>query len=685
MAGDGFKIAEAYVDIKAKMDGRAIKREIQNGLREAGLPDVGRDAGREISDGINEVVGKRAKDSGKEISDAMEKSGRDSREGFSGHFRGLVGVVGEVAKSSIGLFNDLFNFNSPLLTVAVLAAAISALPLVASAATVGIVAIFGAAFASIGIFAAVHNEEVVRSFHEAWNNVKAIADSISEPFVLSLKKVAEEFQYTFQQFAPHLKDAFASMAPHIDTFVSNFGVAVRRLIPAIGPVTEAFNVLLDRLGARMPDLFEAIANTVTHLSEVLKENPGAVDAVVGAFIGILDVSGAIIGFFTECAGWLQRNAETAGALFKALFVLVSPASAVAQELFGVGEMGSAADQAMSGMMRAAKDSAVAMGEALTAAGSLSQSMDDLTRNTLSAEQAELKFDQSVLKMTKSIEDNGTSLNTHTKEGSDNKEALLRMAQAANDVKDKFIEQGASSDVVREKSVKMREEMVAQAEKLGFTRQKAQELIDKYFAIPTKVETAVNAPGAVDTKNKIDDVKNSANNMPTRKDIVVNAQDNASSIINNIKNALLGIGGQFILNITGSKDGNIVNFASGSERHIAQISGAGSMRLWAEPETGGEAYIPLAPSKRPRSQAILSNVAERFGLTLARPMADGGVIDSIRNGGSGLDRSVVISSLNVSVNLAGVWDFTDPTKAREIANKIAPAIREAIRVDERRYA
>lgn len=45
--------------------------------------------------------------------------------------------------------------------------------------------------------------------------------------------------------------------------------------------------------------------------------------------------------------------------------------------------------------------------------------------------------------------------------------------------------------------------------------------------------------------------------------------------------------------------------------------------WAEPETGGEAFIPLAPSKRSRSVDILSKVAGHFGLGLTK-MADGGI-------------------------------------------------------------
>lgn len=68
-------------------------------------------------------------------------------------------------------------------------------------------------------------------------------------------------------------------------------------------------------------------------------------------------------------------------------------------------------------------------------------------------------------------------------------------------------------------------------------------------------------------------------------------------------------------ITGYANGGITKFANGAERHVAQIAPAGAMRLWAEPETGGEAYIPLSPAKRSRSTGILADVADRFGYQL----------------------------------------------------------------------
>ncbi|MDO4630880.1 MAG: phage tail tape measure protein [Corynebacterium sp.] len=79
------------------------------------------------------------------------------------------------------------------------------------------------------------------------------------------------------------------------------------------------------------------------------------------------------------------------------------------------------------------------------------------------------------------------------------------------------------------------------------------------------------------------------------------------------------------------DGGMVHFfAGGTENHVAQIAPAGSWRVWAEPETGGEAYIPLAQEKRARSTAILESVADRFGYTLA-PKTNAGNIQYFANG------------------------------------------------------
>jgi hypothetical protein len=685
-AGQGFKIAEAYVDISARMDSRAIKRTIEAGLRDADLRGAGNAAGKEIGDGIDEAVKSKVTGTGKKVSDEFKKSGDDSRRGFGSAFSGIVGVVGSVASTSIKLFSDIFNFRNPALTVGVLALALMTLPVIASAVATAVVLAFGGAFATIGLLAAAQNEEVKRSFSEAWFQIKLLAAGIAEPFVVSMKRMAEEWRGTFESFAPHLQTAFASMAPHIDGFVEGFGVAVRRLIPAIGPVTQAFNVLLDRLAEKMPDLFSAIANSVTDLSNALIRNPGAVDAVINSLIFLIDVVTNITVAFTDFTGWVQDNTGAVAALMIAIANLTNPMLGFIANIIGLEAASNPADAAIVSLDSAVQGAVDAITEANTKTQDWALSLDQLADRNLTTEQAALRFDQSVLKMTDSITKNGQSLDSTTDAGAKNKDSLLSMAEAANKVKDTFIEQGLSQDKVRDKSIQMRDEMVKQAEKLGFTRNEAQALIDKYFAIPDKVETNVSSPGATEAANQIHTVTGRAGGVPRNVDVNVNARDNASGTLGNIISQIGNIARQIWVNVTAifSGDGNIVGFANGSENHVAQIAGAGAMRVWAEPETGGEAYIPLAPQKRHRSEAILSDVADRFGLTVGRRMADGGVLDSVgmsRTGGKG---GIYIGALNVSVSLTGIWDFTNPTAARQIAEKIAPAIREAIRTDERRY-
>ncbi|MGO4205186.1 tape measure protein [Rhodococcus sp. TAF43] len=76
------------------------------------------------------------------------------------------------------------------------------------------------------------------------------------------------------------------------------------------------------------------------------------------------------------------------------------------------------------------------------------------------------------------------------------------------------------------------------------------------------------------------------------------------------------------------NGGYVHYADGGIQNLpgqAKIqpgSGAGLVQ-WAEGETGGEAFIPLAQSKRGRSTSILADVAARFGYGLTA-FAEGGI-------------------------------------------------------------
>ncbi|MFI1889812.1 phage tail protein [Streptomyces jumonjinensis] len=168
-----------------------------------------------------------------------------------------------------------------------------------------------------------------------------------------------------------------------------------------------------------------------------------------------------------------------------------------------------------------------------------------------------------------------------------------------------------------KSVTVRaltKDAINQLEGLGYT---VKRLPDGRFKVTAETGTAMANLGAV--KRARDAIQS--------KSITITTTTIRRTVWENVKKG--GGSNQAAKNAAEtSANGNIFrSFANGSERHVAEIA-APTFRLWAEPETGGEAYIPLAESKRPRSLAILEQVADEFGYGLEK-FAKGGVSKSER--------------------------------------------------------
>ncbi|PRQ10636.1 phage tail tape measure protein [Corynebacterium sp. 13CS0277] len=132
--------------------------------------------------------------------------------------------------------------------------------------------------------------------------------------------------------------------------------------------------------------------------------------------------------------------------------------------------------------------------------------------------------------------------------------------------------------------------------------------------------------AMSIKDKIVDGFKSAGTwlMDAGKNIVNGLLNGIKSMAGSVGGAVKSIMPGPIQRFLPFANGGILAFANGSEDHRAEIAPAGAWRLWAEPETGGEAYIPLAESKRTRSTQILAQVADKFGYKLEQ-YEDGGFI------------------------------------------------------------
>lgn len=127
-----------------------------------------------------------------------------------------------------------------------------------------------------------------------------------------------------------------------------------------------------------------------------------------------------------------------------------------------------------------------------------------------------------------------------------------------------------------------------------------------------------------------------------------------------------------------------------EEHTAQIAPGGAWRVWAEPETQGEAYIPLAGAKRARSKRILDEVARRFGGEVSYHAEGGlsgftyqpqtlyslsGIASDSQDKKGNFNLGLFAKKLHSSVATAQRWRRDLDTVARRAGQDVADALAE----------
>ena len=137
---------------------------------------------------------------------------------------------------------------------------------------------------------------------------------------------------------------------------------------------------------------------------------------------------------------------------------------------------------------------------------------------------------------------------------------------------------------------------------------------------------VSAPGATTATGQLNDTTGAANRIPGSKSTNVTAETGgAETRLMNVRNILAGIQSKTVYVdtvlrgglVAQQADGGHVKFYAngGREDHVAQYAKAGTWRVWAEPETGGEWYIPDGVNKRGRSMRIAEQMLAGWGMQM----------------------------------------------------------------------
>lgn len=231
------------------------------------------------------------------------------------------------------------------------------------------------------------------------------------------------------------------------------------------------------------------------------------------------------------------------------------------------------------------------------------------------------------------------------EAADAQFAVDQTTMSATDATDKYVA------TLRDQRARFEEAAVA----AGYSKDEVQKLADRVFALPSAREIKIMAETAA-AQAGIDNLISLNSGRVVRVSVRATNDSPASSWTGGLTQA----------------DGGVVDYyANGgvAESHTAQIAPAGAWRVWAEPETGGEAYIPLAASKRERSLAVWAETGKRL-----QAFADGGVWSADRYMGGASSGGVTTSSVSRSSSLSQTIYAPEGVSAFEVA-RIAAADRD----------
>ncbi|WP_448002554.1 phage tail tape measure protein [Agromyces bauzanensis] len=225
-----------------------------------------------------------------------------------------------------------------------------------------------------------------------------------------------------------------------------------------------------------------------------------------------------------------------------------------------------------------------------------------------------KVDEQIQKARDGVEGYGFGLDIATEAGRRNLDVLKDMAADSQAAAEKTFALDGNTANYRATLEAGRQALIDRAIQLGANADEAGALADEIYRIPSATEWEVIA--------KTQAAQDALDRFVWSNDgrtITLNVQTPG------LRSTVGNDGGP-----GGFADGGIVEFYAGGgmrEDHRAQFARAGAWRVWAEPETGGEAYIPLSPAKRGTSVPVLAEAAHRMGFDLvphgARRFADGG--------------------------------------------------------------
>lgn len=264
---------------------------------------------------------------------------------------------------------------------------------------------------------------------------------------------------------------------------------------------------------------------------------------------------------------------------------------------------------------------------------------------LSANEAAIKWQESLEGMNETFKKYGNNLDITTEGGKANQRALDGMAAAGIANAKAMADNGATQEELQGNLHGTYDALIAAYDKFGITGTAADDMARQVLGIPKDVPIDTSIQNFADTMAKAQAIKKAVDDINTNKTIFFRTDASGfydPSAGTDGKGA--GSGGADRVTPKAYANGGINGafatphvFAANGLHRQSMIARGGANITWAEPETGWEAYISGKPGQEARNRGILQTIAPRFGLEAvpSKSMAGGyGQARSFSGNGNG---------------------------------------------------
>lgn len=531
---DGFKVADAFVDVTTKLDPSGIARDARAAGEAAGaelnrsLGDAGSSSGESFGQTFSTSAEGRVKESrgrfASGFSGIFGDTGKSSGDSFGRGFGGsLLGGIGGTAKKAGGILSEGLSMGGkvgPYVGAAILVGVAATAPV--AGAVLGGALLAGVTMAGVGagIAAGIRDPEVKGAIADLKESATTSLNGITQDWAPTMLGAVAQIKGEVGGIGSELRSALAPARAYVSPLIDGLTGLIRGVMPGFrdalasaAPIVAVIKSGLSEFGvtlgttlsglAEHSDEFASGLQLAFNIAGMLVSAGGDILGwLAGAYATTLDWAVAFSGFLTGLPGvgdtfkgWhadlvgLRDTANGAG-------------PALQSTATGLTNVGGAAASASGATGTLAARQAIlntTMAGGVAAAGSLKGALDALNGAAQSAEQAEIQFQDSVDAASAALKTNGATVDSNTAKGRANRSALLQLAQAGSARAQTIYEQTAATKgtTAAEHAAagaysNARGALIRSAQAMGMSAGEARKLADKIMGIPKNWSTKVKA-------------------------------------------------------------------------------------------------------------------------------------------------------------------------------------------------